>query len=308
MRLDNHRVTPQTIDSYLTWLTQKRNQRCHESDDGREITYPLNHAWSYQSERKKFVKAKDVDRYFWDKYDKFTTVMITRCADESNKGLLEQTECLNPRAVVRLRRRILKDLGVYDSYAGAQVVAPKYPHGRVLSHVHTCLWLPGTHSREDFAPLLEKHVETVPGATERQHTPSKAITVWNHSTAIDTRGNDVQLSDDGATYHRVTPQGVDSVRGATTALPYELAENLPLMDTETDASDLYDDRALAWCATMSAGIDGDHTSAKGVRRWVTLGRFDEYADTMEATHWRQAERDLSQWTHRLRYEGVAGLP
>lgn len=62
------------------------------------------------------------------------------------------------------------------------------------------------------------------------------------------------------------------------------------MNVATDASDLHDSRALKWCATLSAGSDGDH-STKGVRRWQPFGQFRECADTVKDVLRYKMEQD-----------------
>lgn len=266
-----------TVDEFCLWLEGKREQ-AHP--------FPLQHNWSHRVARRRFARAKDVDRYFWDTYDEFTTVLLTRTSDENVEPLLEQTEELSPNSYKQTRRRLLNRLSGDSEYAAVVVKAPKYnlpnPQPTVRSHVHEAYWVPGFHSADEFELLLSKHGEKVPGAT------SGDCIVQQHST--DTYPTLSQRS------------GVDSVRGGTTALPYELAENLPLMDAERDASDLYDDRALEWCAILSAGSDGSH-STKGATCWQPLGCFRECADEVEATYWRKAERDLRDWKHRLQREG-----
>lgn len=254
------------LDTFLTWLDERRD-KAHP--------YPLQHTWSHRHARKRFARSKDVDRYYWDNYDKFTTVLLTRTADNSDALLVEQSESFHPRTYKAKRRRLLK--GLSADYAGVSCMAPKYDlpmaNSTVLSHVHEAYWIEGHHSAEDFEPLLDKHRETVPGATTAH------VSVQRHSAD---------------TYPCLTPQSeTDAIRGATTSLAYELAENLPLMNVETDASDLHDTRALEWCARLSAGSDGDH-STRGVRRWQPFGQFRECADTVKDGLRYKVERDYQR--------------
>ena len=251
------------IDSFLTWLEERRDKA---------YPYPLQHTWSHRNARKRFARAKDVDRYYGKTYDKFTTVLLTRTADESTAGLIEQTESFSPDAYKAKRYRLLK--GLSDDYAGVSCRAPKYDlpmaNSTVLSHVHEAYWVPGHHSAEIFKPLISKHDETVPGATGGH------ISVQHHSAD---------------SYPPLSPRSEeDAIRGATTGLAYELAANLPLMNVATDASDLHDDRCLEWCAELSAGEDGDH-STRGVRRWQPFGRFGDCADTVKTGLRWMVERD-----------------
>jgi hypothetical protein len=262
----NDLITPPdrtVVDSFRQWIDkkQKRNVEPRERDD-RQM-YPVwhnpEHNWSHYKARQNFAKAKDVDRHFWNSYDEFTTVLITRTADENDATLVEQTEALTPKSYYQSRYRLLKRLS--DDYAACSVYAPKYPtHAErtVRTHVHTGIWLPGRVEPEAFDLLKDKHMATVEGATECH------VSVEHHSAD---------------TYPPVE-NGIDSDRGATTALPYELAgENQPLMNVETDASDLYDSLALEWCATLSAGDDNTHGTA-GMGYWKELGSFGEYAEAV----------------------------
>jgi hypothetical protein len=261
-----------TVDEFQTWLDEKRQNATWQNDEATK-TYPLQHNWSHRKARRNFARAKDVDRYFWNRYDEFTTVLVTRTADENTAPLLEQTEALSPDAYHQSRYRLLKRLS--DDYAAVVVRAPKYnlpnPSVTVRTHVHEAYWIPGRHSADDFDLLKRKHHETVPGATEAH------VTVEHHSA--DTYPTRSQRF------------GKDATRGATTALPYEVAaENQPLMNVETDAADLYDTRALEWCATLSAGDDDTHETA-GMGYWKELGGFREYADRVEDSLKRKVERD-----------------
>lgn len=248
--------------TFVQWLDKKRKQNVvpYTDDDGKKAPRWLKpeHNWSHQQARVNFARAKDVDRAYWDAYDEFTTVLVTRTADENTDELLEQSRSLTPRAYYQSRYRLLKRLS--DDYAAVEVRAPKYPthpEKTVRTHVHTGIWLEGHHSADDFDLLKRKHMETVPGATDCH------ISVQHHSAD---------------TYPPVE-NGMDESRGATTALPYELAgENQPLMNVKRDASDLHDTRALEWCATLSAGSDGAHDTP-GMSYWVELGNFAEYAET-----------------------------
>lgn len=261
-----------TVDEFQTWLDEKRQNATWQDDEATK-TYPLQHNWSHRKARRNFARAKDVDRSFWNRYDEFTTVLITRTADENTDPLLEQTEALTPKSYYQSRYRLLRRLS--EDYAGVEVRAPKYdlPNAQrtVRTHIYTAVWLPGHVEPEAFDLLKDKHMATVPGATDCH------ISVRHHS------------SDTYPT--RRERSGKDATRGATTALPYEVAaENQPLMNVETDAADLYDTRSLEWCAALSAGDDDTHETA-GMGYWKELGGFGEYADRVEDSLKRKTERD-----------------
>ncbi|WP_276250023.1 hypothetical protein [Haloarcula rara] len=269
-----------TVDQFRQWLREKRESNLAEYEDT-TVQFNPEHNWSHYKARQNFAKAKDVDRHFWNSYDEFTTVLITRTADDNTGPLLEQTQALTSKSYYQSRYRLLRDRGSSEDYAAVSVYAPKYPtHAdrTVRTHIHTGLWLPGHVEPEAFDLLKDKHMATVEGATGCH------ITVRHHSSDS----------------YPPAENGIDSTRGATTSLPYELAgENQPLMNTETDASDLYDERCLEWCATFSAGDDGSHDTP-GMSYWRELGSFREYADRVENSMRRQVERDLrrSRLPHR----------
>lgn len=274
LQSDDSTVLPnpnKTVEEFKTWLRGRREKATWQNGSFTK-TYPLDHIWSNRQARENFGRAKDCDRYFWRSYDEFTTVLVTRTADKNQASLVEQTKSLTPSAYHQSRYRLLKRLSSND-YAAVQVRAPRYdvPNQSVSvrSHIHTGIWLPGHIDPSEFELLEDKHHEKVPGATD------VTISVEHHST------------DDGP----IMIQGKDRRRGGTTALPYELAgENQPLMDVETDALDLHDNRAVTWCAALSAGSDGSHDDPSE-SYWTELGRFDEYADTIEDTMKRKVERD-----------------
>lgn len=282
----NYSITPSksTVEQFKQNLERLRKQNVEpkEGDDGRmrPVWHNSEHNWSKRQAQINFNRAKDVGRYFWRDCEEFTTVHIVRTADANTDPLLEQTEALTPDAYYQSRRRLLKRLsGDYsEDFARITVLAPKYPDhptrpkSTVRTHIHTGIWLPGKHSADDFELLRDKHHEKVPGAT------SVSITVEHHS------------SDDAPPVVR----GKDHSRGGTSALPYELAgANQPLMGVENDALDLFDPRAIEWCAALSAGSDGSQTT-RGMSYWRERGNAKEYADEIEDSMRRQVYRDYKR--------------
>lgn len=197
--------------------------------------------------------------------EEFTTVLITYCGGTpaSDETLAEHAEGFYPRQVTRKRRRILKREGVYEEYAGVSVLAPKSPDrvpqaSAPTTHSHDFLWLPSHVSREAFAPLREVegfdvHVSVEHHHSAEVHTPD----------SVKARGS-----------------GIDSHRGDTTRLTQELGANLPLLTCRFDArgTPAYVEE---WCAHLREGTDGSFSS-QGVRRFRTLGSFEERADTGKA--------------------------
>ncbi len=236
-----------------------------------------SHTYTHKTARRRYAKAKDVDRYFIKEYDTFSTVLITYDAGVPvDESIAEHSQKFYPRSVVRKRRRILKELGVYDEYAGAAVLAPKkgsrvpYPNAPpAYSHAHTFLWIPGEVSAEDFQPLIERHIAQVEKATAESHPIDSAITVEIHdSTRVMTPKS---VKERGS--------GLDEMRGDTTQFPHELGNNLPGLQCRFDArgAPSYIER---WSAALRLGTDGE-LSTRGISRFQRLGVFSDVADSMK---------------------------
>ncbi len=273
-----------TVEQFKQNLERLRKQNVEPKEGDDKRMYPVwhnsEHNWSKRQAQINFNRAKDVGRYFWRNCEEFTTVHIVRTADDNTDPLLEQTEALTPDAYYQSRYRKLRRLSedYPEDFARITVLAPKFPKhptrpkSTVRTHIHTGVWLPGKHSVDDFELLRDKHHDTVPGAT------SVSISVEHHS------------SDDGPS----EIHGKDQSRGGTSALPYELAgANQPLMNAENDALDLFDPRAIEWCATLSAGSDGKH-STRGLSYWRERGNAKECANKVEDSMRRQVYRDYKR--------------
>jgi hypothetical protein len=223
------------------------------------------HSYTRRKANRRYARGKDVDRSFVRDCEEFTTVLITYCGGTpaSDETLAEQAKGFYPRQVTRKRRRILKREGVYDGYAGVSVLAPKSPD-RVpqasvpTTHSHDFLWLSEHVEAEAFAPLRELEGFDVHVSVEHHH--SAEVRTPN---SVKARGS-----------------GMDSRRGDTTSLPQELAANLPLLNCRFDARGT-PEYVEKWCANLRAGTDGSFSS-QGVRRFRTLGSFEERADTGKA--------------------------
>lgn len=246
----------------------------------REWLYSHNdetHSYTRKRANKRYARAKDVDRYFAQEYDTFSTALITYCASNpSGESIAGHASNFYPRAVTRKRRRILKGLEVYNDFAGVAIRSPKQRDstGRVpgpnppTTHAHELLWIPGEVSEADFRGLIERHIAAVPGATEENNPLDKAVSVRTHE------------SDDVQTPYRTKARGtdIDARRGNTTALPQELGANLPLLQSTYDARGT-PHYVEEWCANMRLGTD-DSLTTRGLSRFQTLGRFGEIADDM----------------------------
>lgn len=247
---------PDAVERFRQWLQDKTD------DDA------TGHSYSRRTANRRYARAKDVDRQFADEYDEFSTVLITYCRPRTDdESIPEHAGRFYPRSVVGKRRRMLKGLDVYDEYAGVSVLAPKHgpvrehserehrvPHPNAQTHAHDFLWIPGTVSESDFEGLA-------------------SVTDADVHVSVETH-----CSSDVSTPDCVADRGgdMDSTRGATTPLPHELGNNLPLLQTRLDARGLpiY---AEHWCAQMRLGAD-DSLDTKGVHRVRTHGRFGALAD------------------------------
>jgi len=250
------------LAKFRNWLSEKQ-QKEH-----------FGHSYTHKKAKQRFAKAKDCDRHFVEEYDSFSTVFITYCngVRDNSTSVVENANSFYPRNLIRKRREILKELGVYDDYAGVSLLAPKSgaevprpsaQQGEPYTHAHDFLWIPTTEvSEEDFTQLVEDYADSV-----EDFNVSQAVSVEHH------------VSEEVTTPFA---SETDRRRGDTTALPQELGRNLPLLDLSYeqgrfDASDapLYVEK---WCAALRLGSDGS-TETKGVRRFRTLGSFHEAADT-----------------------------
>jgi len=239
-----------------------------------------NHAYSRRNANRVFARGKDVDRHFIKHFESFATVLITYCANVSEgESIAQHAEKFYPRAVVRKRRRLLRELDVYEQSAGISVLAPKIgervpspdaPEG--YTHAHDFLWIPAEVSARKFYPLIRKHIEKVDGASEDNHTLNEAVKIQVH------------VSEDVHTPRSVHGRGsnMDAHRGVTTSLPQELGNNLPLLRSEFDARGL-PEYAEDWCANLRLGTD-EKLSTKGVARHRPLYRFNDVAD---AINWQR---------------------
>ena len=257
----------ETVETFREWCRERAEQEASHS-------YTRKHA------NRRFARAKDVGRHFIKEYDTFSTVLITYDAGVPvDESVAEHSNKFYPRSVVRRRRRILKELGVYDEYAGVTLLAPKkssrVPHANAptaYSHAHTFLWVPGKVSAENFHPLIEQHIKRIEGATKEDHPLGKAVTVETHdSTEVRTPDS---VKDRGSK--------LDDIRGDTTQFPHELSNNLPLLQCRFDARGT-PSYVEEWCASIRLGTDGD-LSTRGINRFQALGLFAEYAD---ATRWER---------------------
>lgn len=265
-------TTSDTLERFRDWLQDKAD------DDA------TGHSYSRRRANRRYARAKDVDRWFTDESDQFSTVFITYCRPRpSDESIPEHAGRFYPRSVTSKRRRVLKQLDGYDEYAGVSVLAPKrrpvgedggqahrVPCPNAQTHAHDFLWIPGAVSESDFAGIADVTDADV------------HVSVQTH------RSSDVTTPESVA--HR--GPDIDAQRGDTTALPHELGANLPLLRTRLDARGL-PKYAENWCAQMRLGND-DSLETKGVHRFRTHGRFAELADARK-------------WERRLRQGAQVGI-
>lgn len=249
--------TQTLVESFRGWLEDK---------EPLSSRYYPDHAYSRKSERAKYAKAKDCDRVVQSRWPTFSTVSIV-VNPSTDQSPSEQAQGLYRKDMREARAKVLKDLGVWEDYAGLRLKAPRPTSTGGKSpdtHGHILLWLPGRgYSREDFRPILEAHPVDQDG---------EAIQIQEHvSDAVTTPENVLQRG-----------SALDTERGDTTALPHEAAMNLPMVKHDAYEARKCPDYIEKWYAWMKAGRDDDPTT-RGLRRTQALGRFNEYAQAAKDT-------------------------
>jgi len=274
------------VQSFREWQAERENNRCTEYEDGTH-QYKVQHAYSLHRARKRSGQAKDVGRHFIKEYDKFTTVVITYCAEKGpSETIAEHASKFYPTALSRTRWKIFnRDIDT-DEWAGCWMLAPEKPATSTphptFTHGHSVFWVEGWHDREAFEELRETFLSEVEGATAEMNPLEDMIQVRHHTSA------EIEPSDS------VKRNELDAERGPTTAASGEVAANLPLLRArnalrERDASpeewataDARDcpDWVEVWCAHLCCGADGNPRTS-GVTRWGIFGNFTEIADEMK---------------------------
>lgn len=273
------------VQIFRQWLAQQREKRCTEYDDGTH-QYRVQHAYSLHTARRRSGQAKDVGRHFIEEYERFTTVVVTYCAEkESSETIAEHASKFYPSALSQPRWEIFNRGIDTEQWAGCRLLAPEKPANTptpTFTHGHAIYWVEGWHDREAFEKLRETFLTEVDGATKELNPLGRMIQVQQHTSAEIEPHNSVKRDD------------LDVERGATTAASGEVAANLPLLRArnalrERDASAEEWARADAekcpnwveyWLAHLRLGLDGD-SDTSGISRWGTLGDFREIADEMK---------------------------
>lgn len=271
---------PSTLSQFSEWLEQKYQSRNRVNSDWESRQYPVEHAFSRKAENQRYARACDVDRFYQQKYQTFSTVMLTFVAErEAGETPVEHAEKFYPKALMNKIRYELRKRDVWAEASGVNLLAPRGPRAnrtKPLTHAHTFLWLPGGVTEEMFHKIIDKHIEKVDGATEENHPVEEAVKVQVHdSDSVN------------------SPSGVDASNGHTTALPVELGNNLPLLSCQIDARGC-PDYITEWAAQISAGSDGKH-STKGINRFRTMGKFSDAAETVRQGR-EEAEEDAGEPT------------
>ena len=266
---NSHQTEKDALDRFRAWLQEKVDADA------------TGHSYSHREAKRRFARSKDVDRWFVREYDTFSTALITYTIPrQDGESIAEHASRFYPRSVTRKLRRLLKEQGVFEDYAGVRLLAPKHapetehrvpqansPPESGITHAHTFLWLPGQVPEDGFWGL-----ETVSDADVHVSLETHASSEVTTPDAVAKRGS-----------------GLDAQRGATTALPQEVGNNLPLLRTKLDARGL-PEYAEHWCAQMRLGTD-DSLDTKGLHCFRTLGRFGELAN---AVRW---QRQLGRGAH-----------
>lgn len=229
------------------------------------------HRFTRKEANRKFARDKDVGRWFVEECERFTTVLITYDVEsEPEESIADHASRIYSRTVRDTRRKILKNLGVYDSFAGVSVLAPDTTdRGRYsATHGHDFIRVPGWVNERAFEPLLSLDMDI---DVRVEHHESGDV-----STPLDVleRGS-----------------GLDAERGDTTSLAQELGGNLPLLRTRFDARGL-SEAYERWCAAMRVGSDGTlDTRGIKTRRPVQNGsggaRYTQIADQMKVRRHRR---------------------
>ena len=250
--------------TFENWLNEKRDNN-KTKENGRTHQYPVRHSFSWFKERERYARAKNLERFYVQETDTFSTILLTHVADSlPGETSEEQAQKFHNSKVTRKLRDILKNQEVWGEASILYLLAPKKPENDTpKTHMHIFVWIPGEISPDVFHPVIEKHCEVVEGASMDNHPLDKAVTVQTHVS------EEVE-----------SPDKVDDEKGATTTFSQEVGNNLPLLDCDFDALGA-DDYIRDWCAIMSAGSDGKHDS-RGVTRFKQAGSFKEIADYMYA--------------------------
>jgi len=221
--------------------TQEKFEKWIQS---RILADDYSHTYTRREGRKRFAKGKDVDRYFTQTYEEFTTVLITYTSENPADYF--------PQAVTRKRRRILKGLDAWDDFAGCATLAPK-KNGN--THAHEFYWIPGPVEADKFHGLVDLFLKHADEAEDSEHPYDEAVKVRVHQSREVRQNNSQEFSSD------------DSVRGNTTCLSQELGANLPMLEcrgsTVLDAPTYIGE----WAEEMG----------KGATRFKRLGKWEEYA-------------------------------
>lgn len=209
-----------------------------------------SHTYTRREGTKRFAKGKDVDRYFSQTFEEFTTVLITYTS--------ENPEDYFPQAVTRKRRRILKGLDAWDDFAGCATLAPK-KNGD--THAHEFYWIPGTVEADEFHGLVDLFLKHADGSEAFENPYDEAVKARNHQSREVRHNGSQEFSSD------------DAVRGNTTCLPQELGANLPMLEchgsTVLDAPRYIGE----WAEEMG----------KGATRFKRFGKWNEYAGEMKVS-------------------------
>lgn len=270
-------TSDQLVKIFQDWSKNKQEMRRKEYDNT-DFQHSVEHAYSYKSELEKFVRAKDVERWFIGEYDKITAILVTYTKPrDSDESVVDHAQGIYSRRIKRKRRECIKATGYWDEYAGVSLLAPRdvAPNASdQTTHGHDVTLMPGFISSESFGPLRQEDgvdVSIQYARSEQVESPS-AI---NRSDLEQSRGPTSSLAQEvGANLPVLT--AIESFRDKVQADP---SINSARYKATLDATDCpeYVER---WCAHMSGGDDGD-PSTNGVQRWTPLGRWREIADSMK---------------------------
>ncbi|WP_144060707.1 hypothetical protein [Salinarchaeum sp. Harcht-Bsk1] len=214
--------------------------------------------FTHSKARYRFAKVADCERYCIREYDDLHTVWLSLNARaKADTGLwydpLDHYDGFQSGAVSKALRRCIPS----DDYVGVSLHSPRQTG---YTHRHVALWIDGTVAQDDFQAFINSFVRNHPTARESDNSPEKAIRV-NRVT-----GNDLSHLPEGA------DSETEAQRGRTTALPREIASNLPAMQVDNDLQQ----------APCHVRLWASLLWATDKRAWQPLGgyggsRLDEYA-------------------------------
>ena len=271
------------VQESAQWLAMRFEKRSDDSD----YVDKLTHAYSLNKARQRIGKAIDVDRWFVQNCERFTTVIVTYAAEkEIDETIAKHASKFYPSKLSKDRYNLLNRKLDCDKVAGVSLLAPENPENSTphpdFTHAHSIYWLSGWPDCQPFEKLRDTFIKEVDGATATNNPLSEMIQVERYESS------EIEIHPD------VLRDDYETNRGARTSASGEIGANLPLLSArnelrkrETTAEDwtMADARDCPewveyWLGHLRLGIDGE-TETSGINRWSTFGEFKKYAQLMK---------------------------